>query len=60
MKIKRLTFGFLVSKFLGFKVAWFLGFRISKFERFNDPILPMFHFMFFIDIDLTSKIFKIF
>ena len=38
---------FLVSKLIVFKVSWSLGFRISKFQRFNDPILPNFHFMLF-------------
>ena len=39
--------GFLVSKFLGFKVYWFLGYKVSKFQRFNDPILPKHHVIFF-------------
>ena len=55
--------GFRVSWFRGFKASWFqsflvLGFNISKFERLNDPRLPSFHFMFLIDIDPISKIFK--
>ena len=49
---------FLVSKTLGVLVSNFLGFKIAKFQRFNDPILKKFHFMFFIDIDLISKIIK--
>ena len=52
-----LFLGFLVSKIIN--VSWFLGFKNSKFQRFHDPILPSFHVMFLIDIDLISTIFKI-
>ena len=51
--------GLLVSKFLGFKISWFPGFETSKIQRFNDPILPDFHVVFFIHVDFTSTIFKI-
>ena len=48
--------GFVVSWFLGFNISWFrnllvskgswfLGFEISKFQRFSDPVLPIFDFM---------------
>ena len=50
--------GFPVSKFLGFLVSNFLGFLVSSFQRFNDPILPNFHFMFQDDIGPIFKIFK--
>ena len=62
---------FLDFWFLGFKDPWFLIFRVSRFLGFkhsknpsmilNDiwSILPIFHFMFLIDIDLISKIIKI-
>ena len=33
-------------------------FLVSKFRKFNDPILPSLKFIFSIDIDLISKIFK--
>ena len=55
--------GFLVSWFLGFRVSWCLGFKDSKnpFMCLKDiwSILPHSHFMFLIDIDRASKIFKI-
>ena len=51
---------FLVSKILGFRVSWFrkllvswflvfkaFGCLVSKVRRFNDHILPNFHFMRF-------------
>ena len=51
---------FLGLWFLGFLVFGFLvfGFLVSKFQSFNDPILPSFHFMCLIDMDLISKMFK--
>ena len=60
--------GFLVPWFLGFKESWFLGFRVCWFLGLKDPqnplmflkdiwsILPNFHSVFLIDIDLISKI----
>ena len=38
---------FLVDWFQSFLVSKFLGFKISKLQRFNDPILPNCHSMFF-------------
>ena len=42
---------FKVSQLLGVLVSWlldskFLGFKVSRFQSFNDPIIPTFHFMF--------------
>ena len=58
-----LGFRFIVFLFPAFLVPWFklfwlLGFTISQFRRFNDPIFRNFNFIFLIDIDLISKIFK--
>ena len=55
-----LVSGFLVSWFLGFHFL-FLGFLVAKIlQCLQKPgtILPNFHFMSLIDIDLISKIFK--
>ena len=61
-KWKGLRFlGFLVSRILGFRVAWFLGFEVSWFQSFKDSMIPYYQIpssCFLIDIDLTSKIFR--
>ena len=47
---KVLVYWFVVSWFQSLLVSkkdWLLGFEISKFQRFNDPMLPISHFMFF-------------
>ena len=59
-----LVVGFLISRIIGFLVSEFLGFLVSKIQNplmcLKDilSIIPKSHFMFLIDIDPISKIFK--
>ena len=53
--------GVLVSSFLGFLVSKNHGFLVSKLHRINDSITPYYQLSiscFLMDIDLTSKTFK--